>query len=211
MPAKAPRRRSLAERLGLAHVASGRPLPQAPSARHGTGQAGQAVHGARRARARRRDHQMVDAPAGRARRGGRRHPRRLPAHASRRPRRSTRCSSGWRRRSAVSLPRRRPRRAHPPAVGPLAVPKTPDHVYQAQTHPPKVAGHCDYRRRRALPARRRQARDDPARLEKQLPPMFEVVDYYADKGVLHTIDGDQPHRRGHRHRSCGQSLQPAHR
>ncbi len=67
------------------------------------------------------------------------------------------------------------------------------HMYQAQTHPPKVAGRCDYDG-----AELYQRSDDlpevvSARLEKQLPPMFEVVDYYADKGVLHTIDGDQPH------------------
>ena len=26
-----------------------------------------------------------------------------------------------------------------------------------------------------------------ARLEKQLPPMFEVIDYYTDRGVLSTV------------------------
>ena len=66
-----------------------------------------------------------------------------------------------------------------------------DHVYQEQTHPPRVAGRCDvdgaelYQREDDLPE------VVTARLEKQLPPMFEVVDYYADKGVLHTVDGDQ--------------------
>ena len=67
------------------------------------------------------------------------------------------------------------------------------HVYQAQTHPPKMAGRCDYDGAELY----QRADDMPevvaARLEKQLPPMFEVVDYYADKGVLHTIDGDQSH------------------
>jgi adenylate kinase len=28
-----------------------------------------------------------------------------------------------------------------------------------------------------------------ARLEQQLPPMYEVVDYYKDRGVLSTVDG----------------------
>ena len=31
-----------------------------------------------------------------------------------------------------------------------------------------------------------------ARMEKQLPPMYEVVDYYADKGVLCAVRGDLP-------------------
>jgi adenylate kinase len=66
-----------------------------------------------------------------------------------------------------------------------------DHVYQAQTHPPKVTGRCDFDG-----AELYQREDDKpetilARLEKQLPPMFEVVDYYADKGILHTVDGGQ--------------------
>ena len=48
-------------------------------------------------------------------------------------------------------------------------------------HPPKVAGRVRHRRR----ARCTSATDDQpetirARLEKQLPPMYEVVDYYAD-------------------------------
>jgi adenylate kinase len=30
-----------------------------------------------------------------------------------------------------------------------------------------------------------------ARLEQQLPPMYEVVDYYSDRGVLSTVDGEQ--------------------
>ena len=67
-----------------------------------------------------------------------------------------------------------------------------DHVYQELSHPPKVAGRCDideaelYQREDDSPATVR------ARLEKQLPPMFEVVDYYSDRGVLHAVDGDQP-------------------
>jgi adenylate kinase len=64
-----------------------------------------------------------------------------------------------------------------------------DHVYHARTHPPKKTGVCDfdgaelYQRADDLPEVVR------ARLEKQLPPMFEVVDYYADQGVLNTVDG----------------------
>lgn len=67
-----------------------------------------------------------------------------------------------------------------------------DHVYQAQTHPPKVPGRCDYDGSELYQREDDKPETIKARLEKQLPPMFEVVDYYADKGVLHTIDGDQP-------------------
>ena len=68
-----------------------------------------------------------------------------------------------------------------------------DHVYQAQTHPPKVPGRCDYDGAELYQREDDKPETIKARLEKQLPPMFEVVDYYADHGVLHTIDGDQPH------------------
>ena len=38
--------------------------------------------------------------------------------------------------------------------------------------------------------------DEPAtirrRLERQLPPMYEVIDHYADAGVLSAVQGDQP-------------------
>jgi adenylate kinase len=68
----------------------------------------------------------------------------------------------------------------------------PEHVYQQQTHPPKVAGRCDFDG-----AELYQRDDDKpatiqARLEKQLPPMFEVVDYYAETGVLNTVNGNLP-------------------
>jgi adenylate kinase len=55
-----------------------------------------------------------------------------------------------------------------------------------------VAGKCD------VDGEALHQRDDDqpatirARLEQQLPPMFEVVDYYADRGVLSTVRGDRP-------------------
>ena len=66
-------------------------------------------------------------------------------------------------------------------------------MYQAETHPPKSAGRCDHDGAELYQREDDRPETIKARLEKQLPPMFEVVDYYADKGVLHTIDGDQPH------------------
>ena len=64
-----------------------------------------------------------------------------------------------------------------------------DHVYHAVARPPKVKGVCDidgaplYQRDDDKPA------TIEARLEGQLPPMYEVVDYYTDRGVLSTVDG----------------------
>ena len=31
-----------------------------------------------------------------------------------------------------------------------------------------------------------------ARMNEQIPPLLEVVDYYRDKGVLQTVDGREP-------------------
>jgi adenylate kinase len=69
---------------------------------------------------------------------------------------------------------------------------TPDHVYHEIARPPKQKGKCD------IDGAPLYQRDDDkpqtikARLEQQLPPMFEVVDHYADRDVLHTVDGDRP-------------------
>ncbi len=66
------------------------------------------------------------------------------------------------------------------------------HVYHVLGMPPKVEGVCDIDG-----AELRQRADDSAdtvqaRLDKQLPPMFEVIDYYADNEVLFSVRGDKP-------------------
>lgn len=65
------------------------------------------------------------------------------------------------------------------------------HIYHVVFKPPKVEGICDID---GTPLVLR-ADDEPdtvrARLQKQLPPMFEVVDYYSDKGLLCAVRGDQ--------------------
>jgi adenylate kinase len=66
-----------------------------------------------------------------------------------------------------------------------------NHVYQAQTHPPKVAGRCDHDGAELYQREDDRPETVKARLEKQLPPMFEVVDYYAEKDVLSTVDGGE--------------------
>lgn len=70
--------------------------------------------------------------------------------------------------------------------------KSQDHVYHEITHPPKVKGKCD------IDGSPLYQRDDDkpdtirARLAQQLPPMYEVIDYYTDRGVLSTVRGDRP-------------------
>jgi adenylate kinase len=67
-----------------------------------------------------------------------------------------------------------------------------DHLYHELTQQPRQPGVCDID---GSPLYQRPD-DDPAtvraRLDKQLPPMFEVVDHYAEQGLLHTVDGGQP-------------------
>lgn len=69
--------------------------------------------------------------------------------------------------------------------------EVPDHVYHDVARPPRVAGVCDIDGAPLI-----QRDDDKfetirARLDQQLPPMYEVVDYYADRGVLSIVDGDK--------------------
>jgi adenylate kinase len=67
-----------------------------------------------------------------------------------------------------------------------------DHVYHEVTRPPAKPGICDvdgaplYQREDDAPA------TVQARLDKQLPPMYEVVDYYAERGLLSAVDGARP-------------------
>lgn len=65
-------------------------------------------------------------------------------------------------------------------------------VYHDVTDPPKVPGICD---RDGTPLIRRDD-DRPevvrARLDKQVPPMLEVVEHYRQAGSLARIDGLQP-------------------
>jgi adenylate kinase len=65
------------------------------------------------------------------------------------------------------------------------------HSYHAVDHPSLRPGVCDidgselYQRDDDRPATVR------ARLERQLPPMYEVVDHYTERGVLTAVDGEQ--------------------
>jgi adenylate kinase len=64
--------------------------------------------------------------------------------------------------------------------------------YHVDSDPPKVPGRCDN------DGTELQQRDDDrpevvrARLEKQVRPMLEVLDYYDQKGMVQHVDGTQP-------------------
>jgi adenylate kinase len=64
--------------------------------------------------------------------------------------------------------------------------------YHVDSDPPRVAGRCD------KDGTELQQRDDDrpevvrARLEKQVRPMLEVLDYYDQKGMVQHVDGTQP-------------------
>lgn len=70
--------------------------------------------------------------------------------------------------------------------------KDDQHLYHVTAMPPKREGICDIDG-----AELYQRADDSAdtvksRLDKQLPPMYEVIDYYADNKVLFSVRGDNP-------------------
>jgi len=67
-----------------------------------------------------------------------------------------------------------------------------EHVYHEQTMPPRQPGVCDIDGSSLYQRPDDQLETVRARLAKQLPPMYEVVDYYAERGTLSTIDGDLP-------------------
>jgi adenylate kinase len=66
------------------------------------------------------------------------------------------------------------------------------HIYHVDERPSKVAGICD------IDGSELEVRVDDRpdtireRLERQLPPMFDVVDHYNGTGALRAIRGDRP-------------------
>jgi adenylate kinase len=66
------------------------------------------------------------------------------------------------------------------------------HVYNLASNPPLVDGICDVDGSELV-----QRPDDDeetvrARMQKQIPPLLEVVDHYREAGVLQTVDGREP-------------------
>ncbi len=66
------------------------------------------------------------------------------------------------------------------------------HIFHLDSRPPRRPGVCDVD---GTPLVQRSD-DEPetirARLARQLPPMYEVVDHYQGTGVLHAVRGDRP-------------------
>ena len=64
--------------------------------------------------------------------------------------------------------------------------------YHEDTDPPTTSGQCD---RDGTPLRQRDD-DRPevvrARLDKQVPPMLEVIDHYERAGIVDRLDGTRP-------------------
>jgi adenylate kinase len=65
------------------------------------------------------------------------------------------------------------------------------HVYHLESHPPARPGVCDVDGARLIQRPDDQPETVRARLERQLPPMYEVIDHYAERGVLFAVRGDQ--------------------
>jgi adenylate kinase len=64
--------------------------------------------------------------------------------------------------------------------------------YHEDTDPPRLAGRCD--RDGATLVQRDDDRPEVmrARIEKQVPPMLEVIDHYERAGIVDRIDGARP-------------------
>ena len=63
------------------------------------------------------------------------------------------------------------------------------HVYNASSHPPRVAGQCDLDGSRLIQREDDREETIRARLEGQLGALREVSRHYRDQGVLRTVDG----------------------
>ena len=65
------------------------------------------------------------------------------------------------------------------------------HLYHLLSKPPRVAGVCDVD---GTPLEQRKD-DQPdtvrARLERQMPPMYDVIDHYVETGLLLSVRGDR--------------------
>ncbi len=66
------------------------------------------------------------------------------------------------------------------------------HVYNASSHPPRVAGQCDLDGSPLIQREDDREETIRARLEGQLGALREVSGHYRDQGVLRTVDGRRP-------------------
>ena len=66
------------------------------------------------------------------------------------------------------------------------------HVFHLDSRPPKTPGVCDFDGTPLVQRNDDKPETIQARLARQLPPMYEVVDHYQGTGVLHAVRGDRP-------------------
>jgi adenylate kinase len=66
------------------------------------------------------------------------------------------------------------------------------HPYHNVYDPSRVAGICDVDGSELYQREDDQPETVRARLAQQLPPMYEVADYYRSRGVLSSVDGEGP-------------------
>ena len=65
------------------------------------------------------------------------------------------------------------------------------HVYHVVSKPPRVPDVCDIDGTPLVQRPDDRPETIRARLDKQLPPMYEVVDHYAERGALCAVRGDR--------------------
>jgi adenylate kinase len=66
------------------------------------------------------------------------------------------------------------------------------HVFHLDSRPPARPGICDHDGTKLVQRNDDKPETVRARLSRQLPPMYEVVDHYQGTGVLHAVRGDRP-------------------
>ncbi len=69
--------------------------------------------------------------------------------------------------------------------------KDDQHVYNVLSMPPKAEGICDLDGAELYQRKDDSVETVQSRLDQQLPPMFEVIDYYTEHKVLFSVPGDQ--------------------
>jgi adenylate kinase len=69
--------------------------------------------------------------------------------------------------------------------------KDDQHVYHVTAMPPKQDGICDLDGAELYQRTDDRPETVKRRLDKQLPPMYEVIDHYADHKVLFSVRGDK--------------------
>ena len=67
-----------------------------------------------------------------------------------------------------------------------------DHIYHVIDRPPLRPGICDIDGSELYQRPDDRPETVQARLATQLPPMYEVIDYYTERGVLTAVDGEGP-------------------